>query len=175
VAERRAVTVGGGIDDADRSVRLVNGPAALAWRLRLRDRDQGRWRMNADCLLGSHENMLVRALPGTIGALTAIGVSLWIYPMGVDRWVRRLYAEGSSVGLLGNHTLTLEADGLRETSDGGESFHIWPSVERMARTEAHLFIYVGAIQAHVVPLAQLDPAEAERFVDALSSRISTRS
>lgn len=75
------------------------------------------------------------------------------------------------MGLIGTHRLEVEADGPRETLDGDEQFHVWRTVETLALTASRLFINVGAVQAHVVPLAQSDAGEAGRLINALRSRV----
>jgi hypothetical protein len=83
---------------------------------------------------------------------------------------RRLYAEGRNKGTLGRHRLSLTDSTLREESEAGSSETRFDAIERIAETPSHVFVYVGAVHAHVIPRSEVPAGDLDAFLAALSSR-----
>ncbi len=87
-----------------------------------------------------------------------------------SRWwvgftVRKFTGEGRNKGILGAHTIVLSAEGLTETSEVGETRTTWQGVERIAESDSHIFLYIGAYQAHTIPKRAFPSAhDAAEFV-----------
>jgi hypothetical protein len=121
--------------------------------------------------------MAIRA-PTAFWIMGALMILAWwqFYPRRVEAMTRRstqrLYGEGRNAGLLGPHTVTLEADWLSESSSEREVRTRWRSVERLALTAEHIFIYVTGFSAVIVPLrAFCNDAEKEAFVELARLRL----
>jgi hypothetical protein len=84
---------------------------------------------------------------------------------------RRIYAEGKNRTLLGWHRLTLEEDGLREESEGGSQYTKYSSLERLAETDALVYVFTDAVQAHVIPRDRLSSGDLAAFLNALRERM----
>lgn len=54
-------------------------------------------------------------------------------------------------GILCEHTVTIDQDGLTETTPVNESRHRWSGVYRVDSTPDHIFIYIQQNMAHVIP------------------------
>jgi hypothetical protein len=93
---------------------------------------------------------------------------LFWYP-AYSRWLlvrntRKLYEGGQNKGALGNHIIGLDAEGVTEISEVGESRIAWSGIEKVEENGAYVFLYVGSSQAHVIPKrAFLSQGEAVEF------------
>lgn len=107
----------------------------------------------------------------------AIVAVLWffLYPILFDRRVlrslKRILNEGNNKGLLGPHTFTTSTDGYRVIYPGGEAFHKWSSVEKLASTEAYIFIYVSSLQATVIPRRALEGGSFEAVLAEIKTHL----
>jgi hypothetical protein len=78
---------------------------------------------------------------------------------------RSLYGEGQNKGVLGNHIIALDADGVIEISDVGESRTSWDGIERIEENDKYFFLYTSAVMAHVIPKrAFLNEGESAEFL-----------
>jgi hypothetical protein len=91
------------------------------------------------------------------GAVTTLvsGVVLWfLWPRLWSRQMKRFLMRAASsdgLGTVGTQTLSIEDEGLREVSPGSETFTAWSKVRRIDETPDHVFIFVGPVQAFVIP------------------------
>jgi hypothetical protein len=109
---------------------------------------------------------LALAIWAYFAAYTAI-LRPWLVARGAERQVRRMYGEGSNVGILGGHELELTGGSLVERSDAGGSVTDLSAVEQVASTPEHTFIYTSAVSAHVIPRRAVCEGDYESFVAAL--------
>jgi len=101
-------------------------------------------------------------------------VFLLIYPACYRRLVtlnsRKLYSEGQNKGVIGNHIIVIDAEGIREISAVGESRTSWEGVERIDQSDEYVFLYIGSVMAHVIPKrAFVGDHEATRFYEQAQS------
>ena len=83
----------------------------------------------------------------------------------VKRNTRKVYTEGQNKGSIGNHIIAIDAEGVTEISDVGESHVAWSGIEKIEENENYLFLYVGSLQAHIIPKqAFLNEGEAAEFL-----------
>ncbi len=106
-------------------------------------------------------------------ALAAVS-AMWILtaPLFLARQIRRsvqrMYAEGRNRALLGRHVMSVSIEGVTDEGPGTRTQTRWESVERIARSTDHLFIYLNAVAAHVVPARAFpDRGEFDRFVESV--------
>ena len=59
--------------------------------------------------------------------------------------------EGENKDMLGNHSLTLDDDGIKDASENMESKISWNGVEKYIETNNHFFIYISSVAAYIVP------------------------
>ena len=125
------------------------------------------------------------ALAGALWALYLIGASrLWVSivavvgalagfaawnrfrnPRRIDRLTRRLMAEGRNQLVLTKHHLQVDPDGLTDATAAGEARARWMAVERVVETASHIYLFVGALLAHIIPKrAFAGPEEVSDFI-----------
>lgn len=98
-------------------------------------------------------------------------IERWIMRQSVEKFVAQ---EKPGKGLLGTHTLTLDAAGVLEKTDVGESRTLWSGIDRVEDDADYAFIYTSAAAAHVVPLRAFASAgDARSFVEFARSRSLT--
>jgi len=106
-------------------------------------------------------------------ALAAVsGMWLLTAPLFLTRQIRRsvktMYGEGRNRGLLGRHVMTVTAEGVADEGPGTRTQTRWESIERIAVGPEHVFIYLNAVAAHVVPARAFPDHEGfERFVETV--------
>lgn len=67
-------------------------------------------------------------------------------------------------GILCEHTVTIDPEGLAEVTPVNESRHYWRGVHRVDSTSEHIFIYIQPSMAHVIPRrAFAFPEQADLF------------
>ena len=82
---------------------------------------------------------------------------LWLvaYPIGyrweIKRNARKTYAGSQGKGILGEHTILIDPEGVTERSVVGESRTAWSGVERVDDDNQNIYLFVGPVQAHVIP------------------------
>jgi hypothetical protein len=69
----------------------------------------------------------------------------------IKKQVRKLYSKGQNKGVLGNHIIAIDADGLTEISDLAQQRILWSGIEKIEENEDYFFFYTGTMQAHVIP------------------------
>jgi hypothetical protein len=85
--------------------------------------------------------------------------------------ILRMIDEGSNDSLFGPRTMTLSESGVEEISDMGESRSSWRSVEKIDETADHIYIYISAVNAYLVPIrAFADRTQKEAFLERLKNK-----
>ncbi|HEY0078381.1 MAG TPA: YcxB family protein [Pyrinomonadaceae bacterium] len=110
------------------------------------------------------------------GFCFVVSTALWAlvfphtYRRNINRATVKLLGEGRNELLQHAHRMSLDETGLNVRSGIGESRLAWSAVERVEETETHIYIYIGALTAYVVPKwAFATRREAEDFFDAARS------
>lgn len=89
----------------------------------------------------------------------------------LERNVRKMYGEGSNKGLLGPHELELSGDRLIHRSPFVETKYRFEMVERVASTTDHTFVYVSAVNAHIIPHHAVSDGDYEAIIEAIRRRL----
>lgn len=77
-------------------------------------------------------------------------VSPWLWSRAVRKNVRRM-ARNNGLGEPGARQLFADDRGLRQESANGETLRSWSGISRIDETPEHAFIYIGPVQAFVIP------------------------
>jgi len=116
------------------------------------------------------------AISYIVGAIFSMGACLVypsIYKWSITRQARKLFREGSNKSLLGRHELNLSPDGVHYTTISSESKINWSSIEKVVQNDKYVFMYIGAINAIVVPkTAFASSKEQIKFLDYVNSDVS---
>jgi YcxB-like protein len=106
---------------------------------------------------------------------------VWVawWPARARRLARKqaaaLYREGPNPMFDGPHVLRLDEGGIVAIAPGAESRLPFTSVQRVVDTPDYLFVYVGAIQAFVVPRRRVARGDVRAFAEQLRRRLTQRS
>jgi len=109
-----------------------------------------------------------------IWPLLAGPVLFGVLAIPYTRWrtqqiTRHLLDEGKNNGFYGPCQIQADDDGITETRGSGASTRTWASVERIATTSTHLFVYTSGIEAFVIPRrAFAVDVEFLRFADTIA-------
>jgi hypothetical protein len=80
---------------------------------------------------------------------------------------------GKAKGVIGEHTLEVTDEGLRETTEYNSSLYRWSGFHKMKQSSGFLWVYVTDTKAHVVPLDRpLLEGDVSMFVDQIRSRVN---
>ncbi len=109
-----------------------------------------------------------------LAAFSSVGLGFVCYLL-MDRaavWqTKKMYREGKTEGLLGSHKLTIGDDSLVETTSVNETRVQWSGIDEVAETDTHAFIFISALQAHIIPRHQLAVADYEAFIGEVQKRM----
>ena len=109
-----------------------------------------------------------------IFAFIGIVISLpfyFIYPR-YFKWSSRknmikLYKEAQNKGVIGVHEICIENDGIVEKTDYNETKQQWGSIESIVSYKDKTLIFIGAVQAHIVPQDSIIDGDYKTFVDEI--------
>jgi hypothetical protein len=77
----------------------------------------------------------------------------------------RTWKDGARHGILGEHTITLTPEALRERTAVNEGTAAWKGIYRIDANASYLFIYLQPEMAHVIPRRAFPtPEAAEEFL-----------
>jgi hypothetical protein len=90
----------------------------------------------------------------------------------MKRRVSKVLAEGNNKGMLGEHTLILDKDGVLEITTHNESKTKWDAIEDIIESENHIFIFFSSMAGYIVPLRVFKSSnEKDIFLETLYSKI----
>ncbi len=79
-------------------------------------------------------------------------------------YIRRLFSEGENRALFGPHQIVLHEDRVEVITPYSRTEFKWEAVERVEQDETHIYVYVSALNAHVIPKQYFtSELEAQRF------------
>lgn len=105
-----------------------------------------------------------------------IGIIIFFYYPSIQkktfvRAVTKLLKEGKNKASLEKQKLTLSSDGVSERSALGETKVGWSSIEKVVQVKKHIFLYIGSVNAFVIPKrAFLSDESLQEFLDYVVSR-----
>ena len=78
-------------------------------------------------------------------------------------------------GGVGEHTYTIEEDGLRVLTGEDENLNVWESIERIIKTGTGIYVQVSSLVFYVLPSRRFSSRdEYEAFFSALRSRCQSK-
>jgi hypothetical protein len=103
----------------------------------------------------------------------------WGYPYGYKReMIHRLYkllGEGENESVLGSCTITLSPDGIYTKTEKSEGKINWSAVIKTVQSEKHIFLYIGSVNAFVIPKAAFaNNKTKQEFLDYVSANVKNR-
>jgi hypothetical protein len=122
--------------------------------------------------------LLYRHLLMPVLVMSALGGALifFLYPYLERRSIvgrlRKLVSEGDNSAILGHQAISLSPDGIFNKSQSGEGKLNWSSISKVTRTEKHIYLHIGAMNAVVVPTrAFASGAQREEFLSYVDAHL----
>ena len=98
---------------------------------------------------------------------------LWIafYPKILKRLIEKkvsqMLEEGKTTGIVGIHNLSVSEDGIIDKTEFSETKY--DLIEKIVESETHIFIYVSAVMAYIIPIRVFAIAdEKDNFLSIIS-------
>lgn len=112
-------------------------------------------------------------VPIVIWSLLAVLYSLW-YSRASRRAspksVQKLYGADKNKGVLCEHEIEILEDGVVERTPFGEHKTTFLGIERIIQTDTHGFVFIGTMNAHVIPKARVTNGDYDAFMRIMSEK-----
>lgn len=96
----------------------------------------------------------------------------YIYKRSLVGQVRKLLKEGSNISLLGKYEMRLSPDEIHYKTLASETKIKWSSINKVVQNDKYIFIYIGAVQALVIPKSAFTSIEQQKeFLDYVNSNV----
>ena len=79
---------------------------------------------------------------------------------------------GSTEGVLGNHELELNEQSLVERTSVNEMRHALSAIDKIEETAEYAFVFISAVQAHIIPKRRVAVDQADQFVSVLRQAVA---
>jgi hypothetical protein len=113
-------------------------------------------------------NVLLAAITAVITSAVSFGLLAYTfnvsYRRGIERLARDLLAEGGNRGILGVHEIRIDDTGVTEWTAVSESRHTWHGIDQIVETDEYAFLYISALQAHVIPKHAVIAGDPTKFI-----------
>jgi hypothetical protein len=128
------------------------------------------WQVDARARIGSVRLLAAIVLPVVAGVLFVtvgradlralppflIGAATWYFAVSISQRLSRRVSRPDPNGFhLGRIRMELSPQGIRTERAQGSGLTLWPALQRVTRTRAHLFLWIDALTAYIVPLRDL--------------------
>jgi len=98
----------------------------------------------------------------------------WFFTRQIRTTVKKLHGEHPNKGMLGEHELEIDADGLIEKTEVNETKIKWGGIERIETTLEYTFIFIGAAMAYVIPKSSVLERQYDEFIEAAREMLSNK-
>jgi len=90
----------------------------------------------------------------------------------VSKKISKMLAEGKNNSVVGAHNLTISEDGIVDRSEQTEAKTQYSTIENIVEDKKHIFIYVSANSAHIIPITIFENVDQKNeFLAFLRQRI----
>lgn len=125
-------------------------------------------------ILGALHSLAKRSfVPIVIWSLLALLYSLW-YSRATRRAspkrIQKLYGADKNKSVLCQHELELVADGIVERTPFGEHKTTFPGIEKVVQIDTHGFIFIGTMNAHVIPRERVTDGDFDTLMRTITER-----
>lgn len=104
---------------------------------------------------------------------------LWIvfYPKflkrSVEKRISKILEEGKTTGIIGNHSFSFTEEGIVDKTEFSETKY--NLIEKVVESETHIFIYVSAVMAYIIPTRVFHSVdEKSEFLNILNKMLEVR-
>lgn len=101
-------------------------------------------------------------------AVSALLFTNRYFQNAIRRQARRLYADGSGRGTLGDHELEIHADGIVDRTHYSEIKAYWRGIDRVEENPDYVFVYIGSMQAIIIPRRCTDGPSLQQVLQRIN-------
>ena len=112
------------------------------------------------------------AVPLALAAAISPIQNYYGYGRGMERRLRRLFPHDRHAPLSGAHVLEILPDGILVRYPVMESKTLWAGLKQVVSTPTHTFIYVGSLNAYILPRSGVLEGNYDEFVRTLQDRLA---
>lgn len=110
---------------------------------------------------------LLALLPLFSGAPLYALMYPWLYRRKLQQMLDAMANEEANRALFSRHQVVLSSAGITDSSELESSTTAWPAIERVSRADEHVFLYISAMSAIIIPRrAFTTTAEFDQFFQA---------
>jgi hypothetical protein len=135
-------------------------------------------------------SLVFLVLPFLLAAVSDVPFMIWLvlYGLAFILWIIfypryfmsitkkriiKMIDEGKNSHMFGFRSITLTETGVEETKEHGESKTAWSSIEKVEELQDYLYIFVGSLNAYIVPDRAFDNDEQKNeFLQILRGNIA---
>ena len=88
-------------------------------------------------------------------------------PKWMQNRIRKLYSAGENKSIIGEHILEVSENGFNDRTAYNESRYTWGTLERIETTEEHTFLFIGALNAFVIPHNRITEGDLPAVLQAI--------
>ena len=85
----------------------------------------------------------------------------------IEKLSKKMFKEGKNKDFLCEHIFEIGNDSLTQKTELREISTQFSCVERICLTDEYAFIYIGAVEAHVVPIKRVTEGDVNEFIKEL--------
>jgi hypothetical protein len=125
-----------------------------------------------DIYQGRNHNAFLRILYVVIFIGMLPLLQKFLYPL----FIKGMFKEGKNRGTLGSHEIRIGEDAIVDETDSGTQIVKWQAVEKVAKTEKYIIIYISSVSAQIIPRRSfLNDNSYEEFYDLVLTKINSAS
>ena len=104
---------------------------------------------------------------GTVGGLYSYFRYPKLYKRKFIKIAEKIYAEGNYSGIFCEHTIELTPEYLIEETESGTQKTKLSVIDKITKTEEHVFIFINSTSAHIIPKSNIVEGNLTEFTEAL--------
>ena len=120
-------------------------------------------------LLPLHFKLWVPILASILGTAAMYPLMLKAYPRAVRKMVKKLFKKEENKSLFCEHFLTVDEIGVSNRTAYSESKIAWGALERIETGENYTYLYIGTMQAHIIPHKSITQGDLGSFLNAIKT------
>lgn len=85
-----------------------------------------------------------------------------------QKQIKKLYENDSYKGVIGTHEMTISDENLADKTEYSDSNIQWNSINKIATTADHTFIFTDDVSAYIIPHKKIKGSNASQFINKLN-------
>jgi len=120
--------------------------------------------------LGGQDISTFRIIYGMLAGVLMFVLFPYINRKATISRTKKVYSEGNNQAMLGHQAISLSPEGILGKNQAGESKINWSAVSELAQNEKYYFLYIGSVNAIVIPKNCFhSPEEEKAFLEYINA------